>query len=123
MRAHHDLVANDLVIGAVPEPVRAMAERLRLARLNSANPITRERAQAEEAARKVVEPVKLEPVKAKRKVNGIALAKRAQKAGMEVASVLETPDGGALLTFGRKSDADTPDAEHIETADELRALI
>lgn len=62
-RTRHHLVASNLIVSAIPEPVRAMAERLRQARLSSADPAVRARAQAEEAARKVVEQVKLEPVK------------------------------------------------------------
>lgn len=67
-----------------------------------------------------------EPVKVKRKptTNPLTLWKQAQRKGVPVRSMTTAPDGTVTMVFGPSpSDMLDGDDEHIETPDELRALI
>jgi hypothetical protein len=124
MRGHHKLQAQDLAVAAVPEAVRAMADRLRQARLTIANPIVRAQAEAEAA----VEPVKLPaPVKAKRKraKNFKSYIKQARAAGNRGEVRIEhiEPDGRrVVVTSSDRPEAPLP-AEDIAGAAVLAGIM
>lgn len=104
-----------------PPAIAAMSAELFQRRLSSANPVTRAKAQAEQAARvKAVEPVKLEPVKVQRKRKPQIFRERDitraiaghMKAGLAVAGTKIAPDGSIVIITG------TPEAVNLAPSDE-----
>lgn len=102
------------------DAIASLAETLRKRRAGSTSPFARLHAAAGVPSG-TPEPAKAKPAKRRKPPNFISMVKRAQKAGLEVTGVTMTADG-VSLKLGKRPAADL-DGEHIETPDELRALI
>lgn len=99
-----------MTIGSITDDIATMTARLHQQRLTSANPATRARAMAVEAARLKVEPVKVEPVPKRKRIHKPTLAsvaKQAIKAGLEVARYDIDPATGKISIIPGKPEPAT----------------